>query len=58
MSLVFPDVNVWLALASEEHTQRHAALDWWSSKRWSDCILPDYPDGPPAIAYYGSSDER
>src|ERR1700733_1125104 len=29
MSLVFPDVNVWLALASEEHTQRNAALDWW-----------------------------
>ena len=29
MSLVFPDVNVWLALASEEHTQRGAALDWW-----------------------------
>ena len=29
MSLVFPDVNVWLALASEEHTQQRAALDWW-----------------------------
>jgi toxin-antitoxin system PIN domain toxin len=29
MSLVFPDVNVWLALANEEHTLRSAALDWW-----------------------------
>ena len=29
MSLVFPDVNVWLALASDEHTQRRAALAWW-----------------------------
>jgi hypothetical protein len=25
----FPDVNVWLALASAEHTHREAALDWW-----------------------------
>jgi toxin-antitoxin system PIN domain toxin len=29
MSLAFPDVNVWLALASEEHTHRSAALGWW-----------------------------
>jgi hypothetical protein len=26
MSLAFPDVNVWLALASEEHTLRDGAL--------------------------------
>jgi predicted nucleic acid-binding protein len=25
----FPDVNVWLALASAEHTRREAALTWW-----------------------------
>ena len=31
MSLAFPDVNVWLALSSEEHTQRRAALNWWRS---------------------------
>lgn len=29
MSLVFPDVNVWLALASEEHTHHADALKWW-----------------------------
>jgi toxin-antitoxin system PIN domain toxin len=29
MSLAFPDVNVWLALASEEHTLRDGALGWW-----------------------------
>jgi toxin-antitoxin system PIN domain toxin len=29
MSLAFPDVNVWLALASEEHTHRDEALGWW-----------------------------
>jgi uncharacterized protein len=29
MSLAFPDVNVWLALASEEHVRRRTALEWW-----------------------------
>jgi len=29
MSLVFPDVNVWLALASQEHTHHVDALEWW-----------------------------
>ena len=29
MSLVFPDVNVWLALASEEHVHHVDALVWW-----------------------------
>ena len=28
----FPDVNVWLALASAEHTHREAALDWWEAR--------------------------
>jgi uncharacterized protein len=31
MNLAFPDVNVWLALASEEHTHRNEALGWWRS---------------------------
>jgi toxin-antitoxin system PIN domain toxin len=29
MSLVFPDVNVWLALASEEHIHHLEAFAWW-----------------------------
>jgi toxin-antitoxin system PIN domain toxin len=29
MSWVFPDVNVWLALASEEHIHHVDALVWW-----------------------------
>jgi len=28
----FPDVNVWLALASAEHTHREAALHWWEAQ--------------------------
>jgi len=33
MSLAFPDVNVWLALASEEHVHRPAALSWWQANK-------------------------
>lgn len=33
----FPDVNVWLALASAEHTHRETALNWWEA--WSEPIL-------------------
>ncbi|HEY6393368.1 MAG TPA: TA system VapC family ribonuclease toxin [Bryobacteraceae bacterium] len=29
MSLVFPDVNVWLALAAEEHVHHARAIAWW-----------------------------
>ena len=29
MNLVFPDVNVWLALASEEHVHHAEAFPWW-----------------------------
>jgi toxin-antitoxin system PIN domain toxin len=29
MSLVFPDVNVWLALASADHVHHVDALAWW-----------------------------
>lgn len=28
----FPDVNVWLALGSDEHVHHRAALDWWDSQ--------------------------
>jgi toxin-antitoxin system PIN domain toxin len=28
----FPDVNVWLALASPEHTGRESALNWWDAQ--------------------------
>ena len=29
-SLVFPDINVWLALASPEHVHHTAASGWWN----------------------------
>lgn len=32
MSLALPDVNVWLALASEEHSHWAAAMDWWEGQ--------------------------
>jgi uncharacterized protein len=32
MSLVFPDVNVWLALASEEHVHHVDASAWWEQE--------------------------
>jgi predicted nucleic acid-binding protein len=28
-SLIFPDVNVWLALAAPEHAHADAARRWW-----------------------------
>jgi uncharacterized protein len=30
-SLVFPDINVWLALLLEDHIHRKVALGWWES---------------------------
>lgn len=30
-SLIFPDVNVWLALLLEDHIHRPAATAWWST---------------------------
>jgi toxin-antitoxin system PIN domain toxin len=30
-SLSFPDVNVWLALASHEHVHSAVAREWWNS---------------------------
>jgi toxin-antitoxin system PIN domain toxin len=32
-SLIFPDVNVWLALASHEHVHSAIARRWWNSHR-------------------------
>ena len=31
-SLTFPDVNVWLALATEEHVHSAAARTWWQEE--------------------------
>ena len=31
-SLIFPDVNVWLALASSEHVHAAVARRWWKSE--------------------------
>jgi toxin-antitoxin system PIN domain toxin len=25
----FPDINVWLALANDEHVHHHIAIEWW-----------------------------
>src|SRR5688572_12038865 len=32
ISLSFPDVNVWLALASPEHVHHERARRWWESE--------------------------
>jgi uncharacterized protein len=33
MSLSFPDVNVWMALALEHHVHRRAAKRWWETNQ-------------------------
>ena len=35
-SLIFPDVNVWLALASSEHVHAAVARSWWEQE--TGCI--------------------
>lgn len=35
-SLIFPDVNVWLAILLEQHAHRNSARAWWDNEESGD----------------------